>query len=1563
MRRLIILFSTLLFLFNLTGKNVNSLDIPQVLKPWQDWVMYDQRHPLCPSSFSDDSSEICSWSSPLKLDVNNKKAEFSIAWTLYNDSWITLPGSKKNWPKKVFSSGRPLLVTQKNELPSIYLKKGVHNIKGIIEWENRPESLNIPSETPFISLTVDGEKVESVNVDGGLLLFKTKARVVESTDEMEVAVFRNVFDDIPMSMISELNLTISGKEREVNIGRFLLENSVVMSLSSKLPAKIEKNGNIKVRVKAGKWKIRLVSRQKTFSNSFKVKRNSEGWPAHEIWAFTSNNSLRSASVTGVESVDTYQTTIPDEWKRLPAFLITEKKPFTLKEELRGDAEPPEDKISISREFWMDFDGNGFSVKDTVNGTLNKNRRLGMQDNYEMGSVSVSDKPQLITKIGAENRAVELRQGSLYLDSLSKYFGSVLDIPATGWNSDTTRLSAKINLPPGWSIIHATGVDRVSNSWVNNWNIWDIFLLLIIAVLVAHLSTKAWGAVAFLTVLLTYHDYSAPLLLWFAAIGLLIALKFIPKEKMKNFRKVLIFTFYATVAVLMINTLIFSIEKISVTIYPQLEQYRNSNSSEFAERLNRKLDEMVPLDTPQRFAMMIVAEEVEEEKKVKLEKPKEGRYADSQGSSRRSLDAKVAQSSGIMGAISEGKVFGGGGLGAGMYKNLGSVSGIDQFGNGGLGTRGFGSSAKYGMASGKVSRKGRSKIKAGGGQAVIMGAMDRNVVDAYIRRNLAKIRWCYEKQLQHDPKLFGKATISFTISKTGEVSSSKVKRTTLGNEKVESCVARQVKKIRFPKPKGGGIVIANYPFTFTNSGKDEKVVAKATPKIEKKKTTLKWEEENLNQKIQTGPSRPTWIWNSADLNWEGPVKKDHKFSLFMLSPLMTKVLNILKVALILLLILKLLSYKTGRDLIMFKKWFSKTAALTIAIPLLILGFNQTINADIPSDTLLNELQTRLKKESLGERVDCSPHCASMIEGTVKIKDNKINVELKFDSFSDLFIPLPEHKQWYPKSIKVNGKRANLIFNNETKKLSALLSKGKNSVVIEGPVFGNSVQLSFPFNIHNMKVKTPDWSVSGLVDGDVTSGTIQFDKHVRQAITKAEENYLPDPVEPFLIVTRTLTLRHEWEIFTTVTRVVPYDGPINFSIPLIKGESVTTEDIHISDGKVDIALGGYESTISWHSRLKKEHEITLSADKDLKWSEVWKIDASSQWHLETEGLAKMKLHNRQLPVWKPRSGEKLKISISKPEAIIGPTKTVENISLDYNPGKGSANATLEMEIRSSIGDTTKIVLPKNAKLESVQIDGIKKIVSRKKNEITIPLQPGKQKVTIFWKDNSGFTFIKKSPKITLDEKTNNISIDMKIPDSRWVLFIDGPRIGPVMVVWSIVIVLLIISFALGRIKAIPLKSYHWALILIGLGTMTNLGRILIVAWFIALWLREKYHSQIHPKAFNTMQVLIAVLTFLTVFTLMVEVPFGLLNPPNMMITGNGSSNLFLSWYQDHSINTLPHAMVISLPIWVFRLSMLLWALWFAYKTPSWAKWGWKAFSTGIIWNKTEEIYTEDLKQNTR
>lgn len=92
----------------------------------------------------------------------------------------------------------------------------------------------------------------------------------------------------------------------------------------------------------------------------------------------------------------------------------------------------------------------------------------------------------------------------------------------------------------------------------------------------------------------------------------------------------------------------------------------------------------------------------------------------------------------------------------------------------------------------------------------VGDLDKNIIRRYIRRKVARIRYCYEKQLLVDQALKGTVTASFTIGVDGNVITSTAEGM---NEIVSKCIADQIKSITFPKPKGGGVVQVRYPFHF------------------------------------------------------------------------------------------------------------------------------------------------------------------------------------------------------------------------------------------------------------------------------------------------------------------------------------------------------------------------------------------------------------------------------------------------------------------------------------------------------------------------------------------------------------------------------------------------------------------------------------------------------------------------------------------------------------------------------------------------------------------------------
>ncbi len=166
----------------------------------------------------------------------------------------------------------------------------------------------------------------------------------------------------------------------------------------------------------------------------------------------------------------------------------------------------------------------------------------------------------------------------------------------------------------------------------------------------------------------------------------------------------------------------------------------------------------------------------------------------------------------------GEMAGGFGFGRSGFGPGGGGTGWGTIGTGRYGTIGHGSGtgSGYGVGSGRGGMRGRQssvpQVRIGQPQSV--GDLDKAIIRRYIKRNIQKITYCYEKQLLARPGLEGTVGTQFFISPNGTVASSAAKGV---DDEVASCVAAVIKAIEFPKPKGGGGVQVNYPFNFRPTG--------------------------------------------------------------------------------------------------------------------------------------------------------------------------------------------------------------------------------------------------------------------------------------------------------------------------------------------------------------------------------------------------------------------------------------------------------------------------------------------------------------------------------------------------------------------------------------------------------------------------------------------------------------------------------------------------------------------------------------------------------------------------
>jgi len=145
--------------------------------------------------------------------------------------------------------------------------------------------------------------------------------------------------------------------------------------------------------------------------------------------------------------------------------------------------------------------------------------------------------------------------------------------------------------------------------------------------------------------------------------------------------------------------------------------------------------------------------------------------------------------------------GGGGLGGPGAK----IGGL-KTGRGGKGRGG-----RPGVKKKKAKVKPKLKLAAPKAGNFCKAADIRKVVG----KRAGALRNCYERQLLADPKLAGKIIMKWKIMLDGSVKDEGVKNTTMNNAKVERCLARVLKRMRFVKPDGG-ICVVEYPFTFVSS---------------------------------------------------------------------------------------------------------------------------------------------------------------------------------------------------------------------------------------------------------------------------------------------------------------------------------------------------------------------------------------------------------------------------------------------------------------------------------------------------------------------------------------------------------------------------------------------------------------------------------------------------------------------------------------------------------------------------------------------------------------------------
>lgn len=1320
-------------------------EVPEPLRPWIDWALRgysdsgEDRTP-CPIPRSR-----CEFATRLSLDLGERSGTFRAEWSVARESWVRLPGDENLWPQEVRVDDKPAAVAKQGTDPVIHLKPGRHAASGSFAYAALPEGIAIPPDTALVSLRVGGEKVAFPRRDDpGRLWLRERAVETGEAARLDLSVDRRVTDSVPLVVETRIELRVAGKSREVVLGPVLPPELIPIALESPVPARLEPNRKLRVQLRPGSFELRIRARAPGPVTSLAPPAAEPPWDESEVWVFEAEPEVRVVDVEGVTAVDPQQTTLPEDWRRLPAYVVPRDAAMKLVERRRGDAHPAPDELSLERTLWLDFDGRGFTAHDAISGRLSRSWRLEMAQPVQLGRVAIDGRDQLITRV-AESQldGVEIRQGVARVEADSRIEGAVRRLPAVGWAQDFASVRGHLMLPPGWRLIHASGVDRPSPTWLEHWTMLEIFLALITALAVYRLHGRVWGAVALVTLVLLYPEPGAPHYAWLLVLGLDALRRVIPEGRART--AVVALGLAAAVGLVAI-AVPFAVSHLRAAMYPSLE-----------------------------FGGLA---------------PAAGIVARSQAPEERTIEA---------------------------------------------------------------FNKGERRP-----QALAPSALAEPETPAPARAK-------------------GRAD-SFDLAR-------------------------------------------DLPFSSSS-----------------------YFEQAPGALVSTGPGLPSWNWRAVELTWGGPVARTQEMRLWLVPPWLNFALGFVRVGLLAALMLVVLGlYPRVTPWLRGLRGGAAAALLVTAL----FGLAPAARADgFPPNDLLETLAKRMN-----ELPGCGMSCVTSPRLTLEVAGDTLRASVELHAAVYAAAPLPGGAaDWLPESVTLDGASAAGLSRDSGGGLWLELAPGVHQVVLEGRLPPReAVQIPLPLRPARVESRVTGWVLSGVGADGRPEASLQLARPERPV--SGAERLEPTELPPFARVTRTLRVGLVWTVETRVDRVSPAAGALFVAVPLLPGESVTTESVRVEDGKAQVSLAPGVATGGWTSSLQPSAKLSLTAPADAPWSEVWALDVSPVWHAEVSGIPPLAatgdyvVRTRQ---WRPWPGESLEIAFSRPAATEGRTLTLDGAALEVTPGLRAYDANLSLTLRASRGDTHAVTLPEDAELLSVAIDGKRQPIALVERKVVLPVQPGRHSAEIAWRAPRGIAFLTRTPEVDVGAPVVNAGLELALSLDRWTWFVGGPRLGPAVLWWSLLAVAALLSLGLARSRLTPLGVASWFLLFVGLTQVPIFLALVVAGWLLALgWRRE--HPFESVGVFDFAQIVLGAWTVAALACLVVAVHQGLLGMPEMQISGNGSTGSLLRWYHDRAASDLPRAWVVSVPLLVYRLAMLAWALWLAAALLRWLRWGWESFSSGGAWRR--------------
>ena len=595
----------------------DSIYFPPQLRDWLEWV--EQRQPEYACPFVSENKKQCVWYTKLVLDVSETSGRFLLDVWLDKPSEVILPGGgNAGVVEASLMKKSSLNLYQENSKPVVFLPKWENQIEGSFKWNRMPDYIEIPQGVALVELKINGSKIDLLrkSAEDRIWLKQTKAEEKENIeDKVNVQISRKLVDAVPLLLETILHLEISGRSREIFLGKVLPLGFEPYAVSSQLGYSFSDKHELSIQAFAGSYEIQIKSAAlnnvKNIQLPSRVNFDLVDFNKKEFWAFQADTILRTVAISGAKAVDASRTWVPSDWQSLPIYVLEDNAQITINETRRGEKENKLNDLNLDRSLYLDLDSIDWSVRDVINGELYNSWRLNANDILQLQSIQINGQKQVITRDPATNlQGLEIRSRKVSLDVAARVSSSFVFpavIPASGWAHDLNSARLTINLPPGWNLLHVTGAEHSTNTWTSSWTLLDFFVVLLCAVAMFKLFSPVWGVVTITALVLSHDQNLAPFYVWFHLLAAVALLRVLPAGKLE---KIVRTYFYCTIVFVSLLLAYYCIDEITTALFPQTGSIHQPSfySPNSARAPQWKIGKTLPMKSKEAESLSIPSDE-------------------------------------------------------------------------------------------------------------------------------------------------------------------------------------------------------------------------------------------------------------------------------------------------------------------------------------------------------------------------------------------------------------------------------------------------------------------------------------------------------------------------------------------------------------------------------------------------------------------------------------------------------------------------------------------------------------------------------------------------------------------------------------------------------------------------------------------------------------------------------------------------------------------------------------------------------------------------------------------